>query len=153
MGHDEDYRLVEEELIGPENEHLGRIWVLCDRGGDSFLSRMKSDKKTRHDWALINIAASRLIEISITIAIKVQLIKPLSDSDGIYAFELRPGPRKSVIRVMTYIPGNDTSQAVLLFPFEGHKGSKKGIPEKYKEKAKKLAGIAERLRIGGCHTI
>ena len=148
MGDEETYRLVEEELIGLDNECLGRILVLCDREGDSFLRRMESDKKSRHDWALINIAASRLIGISKQIAIKVKLIKPLSDSDGIYAFELRPGPRKSVIRVMTYIPGNDTTRAVLLFPFEGHKGKKKGIPKKYKDKAKELAGIAERLLKG-----
>lgn len=144
MGDSQDYELANEDLYDESGDYCGFIWVLTKKGKTSFLSKMKKKQGEKHDATLIELASIRLQATSKDVAITVTLIRPLSDNDGIYAFELRPNPRKSTIRVMVYLHHDDTRQAVLLFPFEGHKKSA-GIDPKYLDKAKRLAGIARSL--------
>lgn len=144
MGDSQDYELANEELYDESDVYRGFIWVLTKKGKTSFLSKMKKKQGEKHDATLIELASIRLQATSKDVAVTVTLIRPLSDNDGIYAFELRPNPRKSTIRVMVYLHHDDTHQAVLLFPFEGHKKSA-GIDPKYLDKAKRLAGIARSL--------
>lgn len=140
----QDYELANEELYDESDVYRGFIWVLTKKEKTSFLSKMKKKQGEKHDATLIELASIRLQATSKDVAVTVTLIRPLSDNDGIYAFELRPNPRKSTIRVMVYLHHDDTRQAVLLFPFEGHKKSA-GIDPKYLDKAKRLAGIARSL--------
>ncbi len=137
------YRLVKEDLVDEHDEVRGSILVLTQVGRKSFLTKMRSSKQKMHDARLISLASIRLIGTSKDIALKTELLKPLSDSSGIYAFEMRPKPRRSTIRVMVYLPGNDTKHAVLLFEFKGHRGDKGGIPTEELDKAKRLASIAK----------
>lgn len=145
MDEGRQFELVDEPLVGEQGDDLGRVWVLTRAGKEDFLSAMRGDKQGRHDALLISYGAHRMMNIPCDMATRVQLLRPLSDSDGIYAFELRPNPRKSVMRVMVYLHHHETALAVLLFAFEGHRGSRKGIEKKYLDKAKKLAGEARTL--------
>lgn len=145
MGDSQDYELANEDLYDESGDYCGFIWVLTKKGKTSFLEKMKKKQGERRKATLIELASIRLQATSKDVAITVTLIRPLSDNDGIYAFELRPNPRKSTIRVMVYLHHDDTRQAVLLFPFEGHKKKSAGIDPKYLEKAKRLAGIARSL--------
>lgn len=140
-----DYELARECLYDESNVYRDAIWVLTKKGKTSFLAKMRKKQGKIHDADLIGLAAIRLLKTPKDIAITVTLLRPLSDHDGIYAFELRPNPRKSVIRVMTYLHHDDTRQAVLLFPFEGHKKKSGGIPTELLDKAKRLASIAKSL--------
>ena len=141
----QDYELANEELYDESDVYRGFIWVLTKKGKTSFLEKMKKKQGERRKATLIELASIRLQATSKDVAVTVTLIRPLSDNDGIYAFELRPNPRKSTIRVMVYLHHDDTHQAVLLFPFEGHKKKSAGIDPKYLDKAKHLAGIARSL--------
>lgn len=145
MGDSQDYELANEGLYDESGDYRGFIWVLTKKGKTSFFEKMKKKQGERRKATLIELASIRLQATSKDVAVTVTLIRPLSDKDGIYAFELRPNPRKSTIRVMVYLHHDDTHQAVLLFPFEGHKKKSAGIDQKHLEKAKRLAGIARSL--------
>lgn len=145
MGDSQDYELANEGLYDESGDYRGFIWVLTKKGKTSFFEKMKKKQGERRKATLIELASIRLQATSKDVAVTVTLIRPLSDKDGIYAFELRPNPRKSTIRVMVYLHHDDTRQAVLLFPFEGHKKKSAGIDPKYLDKAKRLAGIARSL--------
>lgn len=145
MGDSQDYELANEDLYDESGDYRGFIWVLTKKGKTSFFEKMKKKQGERRKATLIELASIRLQATSKDVAVTVTLIRPLSDKDGIYAFELRPNPRKSTIRVMVYLHHDDTHQAVLLFPFEGHKKKSAGIDQKHLEKAKRLAGIARSL--------
>lgn len=145
LGDSQDYELVKEKLYDESGEYRGFIWVLTKEGKATFLAKMKKKQGEKRDATLIELASIRLQATSKDVAVTVTLIRPLSDNDGIYAFELRPNPRKSTIRVMVYLHHDDTRQAVLLFPFEGHKKKSAGIDPKHLDKAKRLAGIARSL--------
>ena len=144
-GDSQDYELVKEKLYDESGDYRGFIWVLTKEGKTSFLEKMKKKQGEKRDATLIELASIRLQATSKDVAVTVTLIRPLSDNDGIYAFELRPNPRVGTIRVMAYLHHDDTRQAVLLFPFEGHKKKSTGIDQKYLDKAKRLAGIARSL--------
>lgn len=145
MGGEGRYRLIEEALFDEKGEVQGSILVLGNEGRPTFLEKMMHTKRDRHDALLIRIAAIRLRHTSKQTALDTCLIKSLSDRSGIYAFELRPKPRSSTIRVMIYLPDENTSHAVLLFAFKGHRGDKNGIPQEVLDKAKHLAQIAKSL--------
>lgn len=145
MGDSQDYELANEDLYDESGDYCGFIWVLTKKGKTSFLEKMKKKQGERRKATLIELASIRLQATSKDVAVTVTLIRPLSDNDGIYAFELRPNPRKSTIRVMVYLHHDDTRQAVLLFPFEGHKKKSAGIDPKHLDKAKRLADIARSL--------
>lgn len=145
MDESDGYKLVEEDLLDEEGSVCDRISVLANAGRDSFLAKMRSSKQERHNALLISFASMRLMGTSKNIALATKLLKPLSDSSGIYAFEMRPKPRVSTIRVMVYLPDDDTRHAVLLFAFKGHRGDKGRIPQEELDKAKRLAGVAETL--------
>lgn len=139
------YCLIEEQLFDERGDKTGSILVLGTHGRRGFLSKMRATKRQSHDALLISIASTKLLGTSVKIANEVKLIRPLSDTSGIYAFELRPNPRQSVIRVMVYLPGLETKNAILLYAFKGHRGDKGSIPKEELDRAKQMATIAKWL--------
>lgn len=141
-----DYELQRECFTTATNSFDTCCVLVLSRAGEkNFLQEMAEDKKTRHDAALITAAVKRLICMTTDIAIRTQLIKPIRGIHSLFVVEIRPNPRKSVVRVMAYLHQASTARAVLLFAFKGHRGMKKGIPKEVLEQAERLALFAKEL--------
>lgn len=117
----DDFELVRQELLPGMS-----ILVLCQKNKEyTFIDELAADPKRKMKAKAISEAALRLVQHGTAWAISTGRLKRLNyPKKTIAIYELKVMGK--VHRIMTYVHDDRNQTPVLLFDFDGHKGSSGG---------------------------